>query len=144
LGGYPRYVVRATNVAQIQLAVNFARNTGVRLIVKNTGHDFSGKSVGAGSLSIWTTHLKDIEFIPQYSAPGSNWNGPAFRVGSGVQAHEIYRAANERNVIVVGGEGQVWLLKSLLAVECASLLILPVHRLWVSWVAISRAVVIRH
>ncbi|KAL1960964.1 hypothetical protein VTO42DRAFT_4852 [Malbranchea cinnamomea] len=36
-----------------------------RLTIKNTGHDFSGKSAGAGSLSIWTHNLKDIEFIPE-------------------------------------------------------------------------------
>ncbi|KAF6785389.1 restculine oxidase, partial [Colletotrichum musicola] len=37
VGGYPSYVVKATNVAQIQLAVNFARNLNLRLVVKNTG-----------------------------------------------------------------------------------------------------------
>lgn len=42
LGGYPYYVVNATNVAQIQLAVNAARNLNLRLVIKNTGHDFSG------------------------------------------------------------------------------------------------------
>lgn len=53
-GGYPVYVLNATNVAQIQIAVNFARNTGIRFVVKNTGHDFMGKSSGAGALSVWT------------------------------------------------------------------------------------------
>lgn len=37
LGGYPYYVVNATNVAQIQLAVNMARNLDLRLVIKNTG-----------------------------------------------------------------------------------------------------------
>ena len=32
--GYPSYVVNVTNVRQIQLAVNFARNNNLRLIVK--------------------------------------------------------------------------------------------------------------
>lgn len=62
LGGYPSYVVNVSNVAQIQLAVNFVRNTGIRLVVKNTGHDFAGKSAGAGALSIWTHHLKEMRF----------------------------------------------------------------------------------
>jgi hypothetical protein len=53
-GGYPVYVVNVTSVAQIQTSVNFAREFNVRLVVKNTGHDFSGKSLGAGALSIWT------------------------------------------------------------------------------------------
>jgi len=33
-GGFPVYVVNATNVKQIQAAVNFARNKNLRLIVK--------------------------------------------------------------------------------------------------------------
>jgi len=52
LGGYPSYAVNVSNVAQIQLTVNFARNANLRLVVKNTGHDFNGKSAGAGALSI--------------------------------------------------------------------------------------------
>ena len=33
-GGYPEYVVNATTVRQIQIAVNFARNRNIRLIIK--------------------------------------------------------------------------------------------------------------
>lgn len=53
-GGYPVYVVNVTTAAHVQAVVNFARNQNVRLVVKNTGHDLSGKSLGAGSLSVWT------------------------------------------------------------------------------------------
>lgn len=37
LGGYSNYVVKATSVADIQIAVNLARNLNLRLVVKNTG-----------------------------------------------------------------------------------------------------------
>ena len=63
LGGYPNYAVNVSNVAQIQLAVNFARSTNIRLVIKNTGHDYLGKSGGAGSLSVWMHNLKEIEFL---------------------------------------------------------------------------------
>ena len=33
-GGYPSYVVNATTVKQVQLAVNFARNNNIRLVIK--------------------------------------------------------------------------------------------------------------
>jgi hypothetical protein len=36
---YPSYVVHATKASDVQAAVNFASRTGVRLIVKGTGHD---------------------------------------------------------------------------------------------------------
>ena len=43
--GYPAYVINATNTNDIQEGVKFAARTGVRLIVKNTGHDYPGRSV---------------------------------------------------------------------------------------------------
>lgn len=41
--GYPRYVVEASNSRDVQHAVSFAAETGIRLIVKGTGHDFLGR-----------------------------------------------------------------------------------------------------
>lgn len=105
VGGYSSYAVNVSTVAQIQLAVNFARNAGIRLVVKNTGHDFNGKSTGAGALGIWTHHLKDITYIKNYKTSG--YSGPAVKMGAGVQAHEIYEKANELGFSVVGGEGKV-------------------------------------
>lgn len=104
VGGLPSYVVAATNVAQIQLAVNFARNLNLRLVIHNTGHDFGAKSTGAGALSIWTHHLKSVQFFKAYN--GHGYKGPAFKVGAGVQAFEIYEAARKQGVTVVGGEGE--------------------------------------
>lgn len=34
LDGFPAYVVKATTVRHIQLAVNFARNANIRLVIK--------------------------------------------------------------------------------------------------------------
>jgi hypothetical protein len=106
-GGFPMYVINATTAQHVQAGVNFARNTGVRLVVKNTGHDFLGKSGGAESLSIWTRHFKDIRYIPEYEDKASGYSGAAFKCGTGVQAFEIYKAASEHGKVVVGGEGQV-------------------------------------
>ncbi|USP77380.1 hypothetical protein yc1106_04654 [Curvularia clavata] len=105
-GGFPLYVINATEPKHVQLAVNFARNTGVRLTIKNTGHDFLGKSGGKDALSIWTHHMKDIEYIEEYVDANLNYSGPAFKNGAGVQAFEIYKAAAEKGRVVVGGEGE--------------------------------------
>ncbi|KAI0476735.1 putative 6-hydroxy-D-nicotine oxidase [Xylaria cf. heliscus] len=102
IGGFPSYAVNISTVAQVQLAVNFARNTNVRLVVKNTGHDFLGKSTGAGALSIWTHHLKSIDFIEHYN--GCGYSGPAFKLGAGVEVGELYAAADKYGVSAVGGE----------------------------------------
>ncbi|CZT02189.1 related to isoamyl alcohol oxidase [Rhynchosporium graminicola] len=106
-GGYPAYAINASRIADIQLGVNFARRSGIRLVIKNTGHDFSGKSGGAGALSIWTHHLKGMEFVPEFRGEGKKgYNGPAFKCRSGIQAWEIYEAASKQGLVVVGGEGR--------------------------------------
>ncbi|KAH7126087.1 hypothetical protein EDB81DRAFT_203391 [Dactylonectria macrodidyma] len=103
LGGFPSYVVDAQNVAHIQLAVNFARILNLRLVVKNTGHDFNGRSVGAGALSIWTHNFKTIQYFKSFKI--GSYSGAAIKVGAGVVGQEVYAAAEKYGVTVVGGEG---------------------------------------
>lgn len=80
LGGYPSYVVNVSTVAQIQLAVDFARENNHRLVVKNTGHDYLEKSVGARALTIWTHQLK-MQYPEVYQ---SKWcRGAALKMGAG-------------------------------------------------------------
>ena len=43
LESYPRFVLPAESVTDVQNAVSFARETHVRLIVKGTGHDVPGR-----------------------------------------------------------------------------------------------------
>src|SRR3954468_2459582 len=83
VGGFPEYSVNVTNVGQIQIAVNIARELNLRLVIKNTGHDFGAKSTGKGALSIWTHHLKDAEYYPEYKT--DDYAGPAFKLGAGIQ-----------------------------------------------------------
>lgn len=104
MGGYPTYVVNATSAAQIQLAVNFARNLNLRLVVKNTGHDFKGRSAGAGALSIWTHHLKNLEYVENFTL--GSYSGPVIKGGSGVQGTELYEFADANNVTAIAGEGR--------------------------------------
>ncbi|KAI1084178.1 FAD-binding domain-containing protein [Whalleya microplaca] len=104
VGGYPAYSVAVRNVAQIQLAVNFARNLNLRLVIKNTGHDFGAKSTGMGALSVWTHKLKNIQFFKHHQQ--DSYSGPAFKLGAGVQAFEAYEAAKNHGVTIVGGEGR--------------------------------------
>ncbi|KAI1756127.1 hypothetical protein F4782DRAFT_537917 [Xylaria castorea] len=101
-GGFPEFVVNATTAKHVQLAVNFARDNNIRLVIKNTGHDFGGRSVGAGSISVWTHYLKSTEFIPSYKI--GQYSGMAVRIGSGVEAWEVSNlmAANNMTVVAAG------------------------------------------
>ncbi|KAJ4992083.1 FAD binding domain-containing protein [Stagonosporopsis vannaccii] len=100
IGGYPEYAINVTNVAQIQLAVNFARTLNMRLVIKNTGHCYLGKSSGAGALSLWMHNMGGIDFLPKYEGPG--YSGPALKLAAGVTVREVYEAADKNNVTVTG------------------------------------------
>ncbi|KAJ7853446.1 FAD binding domain-containing protein [Mycena leptocephala] len=115
LGGFPVYIVNATTVKHVQLGVNFSRNKGIRLVVKNTGHDFVGRSVGAGALSIWLHNLQGQKFVPDFS--GSNYRGPAARIAGGTQGWQVYNFMADNNIsIVAPGESTVAILGGFTAV----------------------------
>ncbi|KAH8661176.1 hypothetical protein BGZ61DRAFT_432957 [Ilyonectria robusta] len=101
LGNYVRYAVEARTKADIVNAINFARNNNIRFVIRNTGHDYNGRSTGAGALSVWTHRLKDIEFI-DYNANG--YTGRAVTLGAGVQGFDILSAGHNAGYVVVGGE----------------------------------------
>ncbi|KAH8838664.1 hypothetical protein MCOR29_005608 [Pyricularia oryzae] len=100
IGGYPAYAVNITSVAQIQLAINFARTTSMRLVIENTGHCYLGKSLGAGALSLWMHKMRDVDFLPDYKGPG--YSGPALKLAAGVTVREAYEAAEKYNVTILG------------------------------------------
>ncbi|GKZ96526.1 CAZyme family AA7 [Aspergillus niger] len=100
IGTYVQYAVRAESAADIQKTLAFITAHRIRLIVRNTGHDYLGKSTGAGAVAIWTHHLKEIDFL-DYQSP--NYTGSAIKVGAGVQIFESNAAASQRGLTVVGG-----------------------------------------
>lgn len=62
---------------------------------------YLGKSTGKGALSLWMHNLKTTEIV-NYTSEG--YNGPALKMGAGVQAFEAYTAAHENNLNVLGGQ----------------------------------------
>ena len=101
LGNYVSYSIAARSADDVSAGIKFARDNNIRFVVKNTGHDFLGKSTGAGALGIWTQKLNDITFIDNYHSAG--YRGPAARLGSGVTASDVYAAVSKRGYIAVGG-----------------------------------------
>lgn len=79
------------------------------MIVKNTGHDFLGRSNAPGALSIWTHHLKDfIYYADNFALTGSGTiiPGSAVTIGSGSQMYDLYLATDAYNQTLVGGGGK--------------------------------------
>ncbi|KAF7505684.1 hypothetical protein GJ744_000533 [Endocarpon pusillum] len=108
-GLVPHYSVAVQGVEDVQKAVKFAHDRDLYLVVKNTGHSHLGRSSGKGSFSIWTHNLKGKEwresFVPK-GAPGGTSGVHAVTLQAGEQWLDVYRAAAEQNVIVVGGHAR--------------------------------------
>ncbi|OTB00611.1 hypothetical protein M426DRAFT_267397 [Hypoxylon sp. CI-4A] len=100
LGNLAVYALEIDSAATAAAGLKFAQDNNIRLTVKNTGHDYIGRSNGQGSLVLWTHKLKDVGFL-NYSS--SYYTGPAIKVGAGVQFSETYPAAASRGFRVVGG-----------------------------------------
>ncbi|KAL4953929.1 hypothetical protein BDW69DRAFT_205502 [Aspergillus filifer] len=101
LGNYIFYAVNVSSASQVSKTLAFARENNIRLVIRNTGHDYQGKSTGAGGLGLWMHHLKDLEFTTHKD---SDYTGPALKMGAGVQGFEAYSVADENGYQVVGGE----------------------------------------
>ena len=62
---------------------------------------YNGKSVGAGSLAIWTHYLKNVTFF-DYRSP--YYTGKAYKTGAGIQGFELYEASQKIGLTVTSGE----------------------------------------
>ncbi|KAF2841056.1 FAD-binding domain-containing protein [Patellaria atrata CBS 101060] len=102
LGGLVSYSVNATTAADYQETIKFTRHHNIRLVIKNTGHDYNGKSTGAGAVALWTQHLKRIDLVNYHSA---HYNGKALKMDAGVLVGEAYEFAENHDILVVGGNG---------------------------------------
>lgn len=91
-----------------------ARENNVRLIVKGTGHDYMGRSIAANSLSIWTHHMKGIDYHEGSFTPGGcsePIEGNAVAAAAGTQIIDLLEYLDARNETAVGGASKtvgVW------------------------------------
>ncbi|KAI1431256.1 FAD-binding domain-containing protein [Xylaria sp. CBS 124048] len=100
IGYYVAYAINVTEPAHVQAGINFSNKHNVRLVVRNTGHDYLGRSTGAHGLAIWTHGMQSIDKI---DFNGPTYSGPALKLGAGVMAIDAYTFADEHGLQVVGG-----------------------------------------
>ncbi|CEL05041.1 Putative Isoamyl alcohol oxidase (AFU_orthologue; AFUA_3G07410) [Aspergillus calidoustus] len=108
LGPSPVYTINATEPSELAAGIAFAQKNNVRLVVRNTGHDLLGKSLGYGSLQIWLRYIRkgithQSRFKPSKACSKCDWTGAAFTVAGGYVWDEVYQEAFARDLIVVGG-----------------------------------------
>ncbi|KIJ39319.1 hypothetical protein M422DRAFT_175378 [Sphaerobolus stellatus SS14] len=102
IGTYVQYAVNVSEVDDIRKTLNFSRTHNIRFVVRNTGHDYMGKSTGTGGLSVWTRHLQETQWIPKYSS--SFYTGPAIKAQAGVSVEQMYKIADENGHVIIGGD----------------------------------------
>lgn len=122
LGHYPVLAIMAKTTAHIQEGVKFAKKNNLRLIIRNTGHDFLGRSVGWGALVINTHSFQSIQVKDQWNGKGpKGYKGPAITVGAGVQAQKALQTLHALNPpkIMVTGE---CIVSDVLRSECSNIL----------------------
>ncbi|OLN97798.1 putative FAD-linked oxidoreductase-like protein 7 [Colletotrichum chlorophyti] len=101
LGNYVVYAVDAKTPEHIQATIAFAKEHNIRFVIRNTGHDYLGRSTGAGALSVWTHHLNSVSVVDWDTAA---YQGKALKAGAGVQGFEVMEVAHAAGLAVVGGE----------------------------------------
>jgi FAD/FMN-containing dehydrogenase len=90
LGSLSAYYVVASADTHIRATLAFVRKYNIRLSIKNSGHDYMGRSVAANSLALWTRNLKTMQYVKNFSAsncPAANTNDIGI-IGAGVNAAE--------------------------------------------------------
>ncbi|KAL0564207.1 hypothetical protein V5O48_017845, partial [Marasmius crinis-equi] len=102
LGNYVEYAVNVSSPDHIVKTVRFVKEHNIRFVVKNTGHDYMGRSTGAGAVSVWTHNLRNITWIPTYQS--SEYTGPALKAFAGVRSTDVVQAAQAHGHVAVGGQ----------------------------------------
>ncbi|KAI0798992.1 FAD/FMN-containing isoamyl alcohol oxidase-like protein MreA [Xylaria sp. FL0064] len=111
LGNLAQYAVNVSSAEDVIAGIRFAQAKNVRLTIKNTGHDFLGRSTGKGSLALWMHNLKGIQFM-NYSSPfyrtrssTRSWRGIRRRVPGSQRPQVRHGWGASPTVSVAGGGG---------------------------------------
>ncbi|KAJ5148399.1 hypothetical protein N7526_001751 [Penicillium atrosanguineum] len=101
------YPAKVESTSQIQETVAFVKRHNLRLVIKNSGHDFLGRPSAPESLQISTHATKDIEnfdkFMPTGALKDGVGEGPAITIAAGVSITELYAAVSRHNRSVIAG-----------------------------------------
>ncbi|KAM0245094.1 hypothetical protein ACHAQJ_010648 [Trichoderma viride] len=99
--------VHAKTSQDITATIAFVREHGIRMVIKNTGHDYLGRSSAANSLALNTYNLKNISFESSFTAqncPTASTRKNIAIIGAGVNAQEAMDYFDQRDFMVtIGG-----------------------------------------
>ncbi|KAK5125086.1 hypothetical protein LTR08_005448 [Meristemomyces frigidus] len=107
-GSVPNYYINVQQVSDVQAGLSFANQTGVPLVIKNSGHDYKGRSSAPNALALWTKNVRPAitlqkGFTP-VGCPGPVADGVT--LGAGHNFIDAYEFAEANNITVVGGSAR--------------------------------------
>ncbi|TFK27618.1 FAD binding domain-containing protein [Coprinopsis marcescibilis] len=104
-GSVSDYFVDVQNENDVKAAFKFSRRNAIPIVIRNTGHDYKGRSSAPGSLGLWTHNLKSISYNPEFVPNGCKGVTPrqGVTMGAGVQWGQAYPFAQANNITLVGG-----------------------------------------
>jgi len=101
----PSRYVELQNASQAAQAVKFAAEHNLQITVKNTGHDWFGRSISPGALLLWTHRMTSTQWHESFVPTGCVSHAPAAAVtlGAGVQFWQIAEEMAQNKRLVVSG-----------------------------------------
>ncbi|KAJ7158393.1 FAD-binding domain-containing protein [Mycena crocata] len=117
-GSVSPFYIDVQGASDVQKAFIFSKKTGIPLVVKNTGHDYKGRSSAPGSLALWTHNLQSasslcpffLSYNPSFVPGGcpASHARPGVTMGAGAIISNVVAFAEANNVtLVAGGEKSV-------------------------------------
>ncbi|KAJ7618051.1 hypothetical protein FB45DRAFT_933192 [Roridomyces roridus] len=105
-GQVPPYYIDIQTAADVKAAFEFSAHAGVPLSIKNTGHDFMGRSRRKDSLGIWTHNLQSMTYHTEFTPSECTASYRAITVGAGVTFEQVYKFAEDNDATFIGGYAQ--------------------------------------
>lgn len=108
-GNLGSYVLEVQDETDIIAAFDLARQHGVRLSIKNTGHDYMTRNARKGSLTLWVHKLKDMAYQESFTPDGcpvediDHVYGKTLTIGTGVSSDDATNFATEHNSTLLVG-----------------------------------------
>ncbi|KAM0245346.1 hypothetical protein ACHAQJ_010580 [Trichoderma viride] len=106
LGRISPLYIDAEGPSDINATIAFAKQHGIRIVLKNTGHDYLGRSASANTLGLRTHNMKNMTFKPSFSAqdcPAASNEKNIGIIGAGVSAEEAIAFFNTHGMMITMG-----------------------------------------
>jgi FAD/FMN-containing dehydrogenase len=108
-GSVSKYYVNVRSEKDVISTFKFAKQHKIKLSIKNSGHDYLGRSSLKGSLALWIRNLgtltRNRSFIPEGCSSHDISSIDAITTGAGVNTEEVYFFADVQNVTFIGPYG---------------------------------------